>query len=321
MGNWHFYRTRSNFSPLERGQGVCYLLFILTCLFTACTSLTTDKDWTKNGRIRLVLDWRTRAAHTGVFDYYFYAEDNPVPLVRRGDASGYEGTIPQGRYGVVVCNPDGVNLDLSMNNGYFGARASARSSAFSKGEGRVISQPGNLYGTGEEEVVATAAVGKTIVLTPACLTKEVVLNIRIEGSGDVSVVSGELSGIPPEVCIPTGKLCEGNYGSVCFPTEACGLNCYTASLSLFGLRPGNEGEDFKVPANLSLTVKQRDGLSFVAQTDVTDQVNEAIINGLTARIELDLTVHPLEAGGYTIEITDWREGTAEADGTDGTGKE
>ena len=289
-----------------------YLLFILTCLFTACTSLTTDKDWTKNGRIRLVLDWRTRATHTGVFDYYFYAEGNPVPLVRRVDASGYEGTIPQGRYGVVVCNPDGVNLDLSMNNGYSGARASARPSASSKGAVGVICQPGNLYGTGEEEVVATA-VGKTIVLTPACLIKEVILNIRIEGNGDVSVVSGELSGIPPEVCIPTGELCEGNYGSVCFPTEASGPNQYTASLSLFGLRQG-KGGDIKIPVNLSLTVEQKDGLSFVSHTDVTDQVNEAITNGLTARIELDLTVHPLATGGYAIEVTGWRDGTAEAEG-------
>lgn len=288
-------------------------------LFTACTSLTTDNDWVKNGKVRLVLDWGSRAAHTSVFDYYFYAEGNPVPLVRRGDTSGYEGTIPQGRYGVVACNPDGVNLDLSMNEGYFRARAIARSSVSSKGTVGVISQPGNLYGTGEEEVIVTA-VDKAIVLTPACLVKDVILNIRIEGGSDVSVVSGELSGIPPEVCIPTGKLCEENYASVYFPAEADGINRYTASLSLFGLRTENEA-GIKVPAGLSLTVEQKDGQSFVSHTDVTDQIIEAVHNGLTARIELDLTVHPLETGGYAIEITDWREGTAEAGGTVGTDKD
>lgn len=317
MEYWYFYRTRSNFSPMERGQGVCYLL--LAFLLSACTSLTTDKDWIKNGKIRLVLDWGTRTVHAGAFDYYFYAEDNPVPQVRRGDASGYEGTIPQGHYEVVVCNPDGVNLDLLMNDGYSGARAVARPSVSSKGTVGMISQPGNLYGTGEKEVVATTAVSKTIVLTPVCLIKEVILNIRIEGGGEILVVSGELSGVPPEVCIPTGELCRGSYASVCFPAEANGMNRYTASLSLFGLRPESE-EEVNEPASLSLTVEQKNGQSFVSHTDVTDQVNEAVHNGLAARIELDLTVHPLEAGGYTIEITDWREGTAEADGTDGTGK-
>lgn len=51
---------------------------------------------------------------------------------------------------------------------------------------------------------------------------------------------------------------------------------------------------------------------------MTDQVNEAVLNGLAARIELDMTVRPLETGGYTIEVTGWHEGTAEAEGTAGT---
>ena len=307
---------------MEKGDKIWDYMggLLIGLLFTACTSLTTDKDWAKNGKVRLVLDWGSRAVHTSVFDYYFYAEGNPVPLVRRGDVSGYEGTIPQGCYGVVACNPDGINLDLSMNEGYSRARAIARSSVSSKGTVGMISQPGNLYGAGEEEVIVTTVVDEAVVLTPACLVKDVILNIRIEGGSDVSVVSGELAGIPPEVCIPTGKLCEENYASVCFPAEADGINRYTASLSLFGLRTENEA-GIKVPASLSLTVEQKDGQLFVSHTDVIDQVNEAVHSGLTARIELDLMVHPLETGGYAIDITDWREGTAEVGGTVGTDKD
>lgn len=299
------------------------LLMWIGLWLSACTSLTTDKDWNKNGKVRLVLDWGTRAGRPGVFDYYFYAEGNPVPLVRRGDASGYEGTLPQGRYGVVACNPDGVNLDLSMNNGYAEARAIARTFVSSKGTVGVILQPGNLYGTGEAEIIVTSTPDKAIVLNPASLIKEVVMNIRIEGGGEVSVMSGELNGIPPEVCIPTGELCEGDWASVRFPAEAVDTDRYTASLSLFGLRPGGEKkeEEVRVPADLSLTVEQKNGQSFISHTDVTEQVTEAVINGLAARIELDMTMHPLETGGYTIEIMGWREGTAEVEGTTGTGTE
>lgn len=291
---------------------------LIGLLFTACTSLTTDKDWTRNGKVRLVLDWGTRAAHTGVFDYYFYADGNPVPLVRRGDASGYEGTIPQGRYKIVACNPDGINLDLSMNNGYDKAFAIARSGAYSKTTGGIISQPANLYGVGQEGIVA-AAESKTVVLTPVCLIKEVILNIRIEGDTEVVVIGGELSGIPSEVCIPTGKPCAGSSGSVRFPAGADGENRYTASLSLFGLRSEMNADGTDLPATLSLTVEQEDGQSFVSYTDVTDEVNEAVLHGLSARIELDMTIHPLETGGYAIEVTQWRDGTAEAEGTTGNG--
>lgn len=300
---------------MEKGKYRQLLLWLVwLALLLGCTYRTPEEDWEKNGWVRLVLDWGTRASRTGVFDYYFYAGSNPVPLIRRGDASGYEGTLPKGSYGVVVCNPDGVNLDLSMNNGYALARAIARTSAFTKAGASSIQQPANLYGTGCEEIQATAKGGKAVVLTPVCLTKEVILNILIEGGGEIAVIDGELSGIPPEICIPTGEPCAEGSASVYFPAEADGENRYTASLSLFGLRPGNKPETTS-PANLSLSVEQKDGQTFVSHTDVTEQVNEAVIHGLSARIELNMTVHPLATGGYGIEINGWREGTAEVEGT------
>lgn len=309
----------SNYSPLEEGQGVCFLLaFLLT--FSACTSRNTDEDWEKNGKVRLVLDWGTRAAYSGVFDYYFYTEGNPIPLIRRGDASGYEGTVPRGNYQVVVCNPDGVNLDLQMNNGYAGAHAVAHTSVLTRASEAAIRQPANLYGTGREGVKATATASETVVLTPGNLVKEVILNIRIEGGSEISVIDGELSGIPPEVCIPTGELCTVRNALIRFSTQADGLNRYTTTLSLFGLRTESDPQT-AVPATLSLAVEQKDGQSFVSHTDVTEQMNEAVINGLAARIELDVTVSPLAAGGFTIEVTGWREGTAEVEGTAVAGSE
>lgn len=296
----------------EHIRSIVWLTFLM--LFMACAYQAPEEDWEKNGWVRLVLDWGTRVSHGGTFDYYFYAAGNPVPLVRRGDASGYEGTLPKGSCGVVVCNPDGINLDLSMNNGYALAHAIARTSTSMKGDASSIQQPSNLYGTGREGIEATVDAGKAVVLTPACLTKEVILNISIEGGGEVAVIDGELSGIPPEICIPTGEPCAGQGVSVRFPTEADSDNRYTASLSLFGLRQGNKPETIS-PANLSLVVEQKDGRTFVSHTDVTEQINEAVMSGLSARIELNMTVHPLSTGGYGIEITGWQEGTAETEGT------
>lgn len=296
-------------------SGLSCAALLLLFLWAGCTSRATDEDWEKNGRVRVVLDWGTRAPHAGVFDYYFYAEGSNSPLVRRGDASGYEGTLPQGGYAVVACNPDGSNLDLSMQKGYAEARAVARGGVSTKAPSSPISQPGNLYGVGLEGIRATATSENPIVMAPLCLTKEVQLNLVIEGAGEVFVVSGELSGVPPEIYLPTGKPCAGRSGTVTFQTRAEGNKRYSATLTVFGLRPG--GGEAADPANLSLTVQQKNGQSFTSHTDVTEQITNALTDGLATRLELDLTVQPLAAGGLTIVLTGWRVGDAEA-GTDDT---
>lgn len=303
-------------SPLERGQGVCYLLILLSLFpFPGCTHLNTDEDWVRNGKVRVVLKWESsiRAAHTGDFDYYFYAEGSNMPFVRRGDVSGYEGILPVGHYDVVACNPDGRNLNLRMDGGYGDARAVARTSTTSGTTSATLLQPATLFGGGEKGITATAASSALVAITPVCFIRQVVLNIQIRGGGEVSVVNGSLSGIPCEVYIATGQLCPGRSGSVNFPAQETGENCYTASLSLFGLRAKNE-TDTTDPTLLSLTVEQKNGQSFISRTDITKQVNEAMASGLTARIELDLEVSPDEAGGYTLTVTAWRTGEAEAEG-------
>lgn len=49
----------------------------------ACTYHTPDEDWEENGRVRLLLDWQTRA-QPSVMTYHFYKDGTGSPVVRRG---------------------------------------------------------------------------------------------------------------------------------------------------------------------------------------------------------------------------------------------
>ena len=86
-------------------------------VISSCAYHSPDEDWEKNGKVRLLL----RKQNSGCPDnmtWYFYPEDSESPLMRTGDVSGYEGTLPLGRYRVAVCNTGCTGVTLEMEKGY-----------------------------------------------------------------------------------------------------------------------------------------------------------------------------------------------------------
>ena len=78
-----------------------YAVWIVAVL--SCAYRMTDEDWEKNGKVRLLL----RRPDSGCPEnttWYFYPEGLDSPIIRTGDVSGYEGTLPSGCYRVAVCN-------------------------------------------------------------------------------------------------------------------------------------------------------------------------------------------------------------------------
>ena len=90
---------------------------IWTVAVLSCAYRMTDEDWEKNGKVRLLL----RKQNSGCPDnmvWYFYPEGSDSPLIRTGDVSGYEGTLPSGCYRVAVCNRGCTGVTLEMEKGY-----------------------------------------------------------------------------------------------------------------------------------------------------------------------------------------------------------
>lgn len=285
--------------------------FVCAVTFPSCVYRAPDEDWEKHGRIRLHLNWQTRGEYPSGMTYYFYKDGTGRPLIRSGNASGYEGTLPSGQYKVAVCNMDHTNLVLEMEDGYDRALGKVRQVSTLKSSPVHLAHPANLYGAGcqlinvgGEEMVAEE-------LYPTGLVKTFEMNIRLSGVDRLSPegVSGRLTGVSSHIHIPSGTPLFDTPAFMLFEPSAVNSDIYSTSLSMFGLSEGGENGG---PVELYLTLKTKDGKEITSYTDISKEISNAFNNGLSAHIILDLVIAFDEINGLTITITDWKEGTGEA---------
>lgn len=284
------------------------VLPMVCSLLAGCAYRLTDEDWEKNGKVRVLLNWQIRSGDMpSRMNYYFYPEGASVPIVRSGEPAGYEGTLPVGRYRLAVCNPDGNNIELDMYKGYALARAVARSVSSLKASVANVSQPRHLYGGGLDEFVVGSSNDNISEIFPKNLVKQIFLNIRINGLQDIERIRGALTGVSPEVHIPSAMALFERTASVSFEPEQTTANLYTTSFSVFGL--GNGEEEKEETSELSLTVTMKNGEGFTSRTDVSGEVNDAFNQSISADIILDLEVSPTGVDGITIKYLGWHEGS------------
>ena len=279
---------------------------------SSCAYRMTDEDWEKNGKVRLLLR-RSNSSCPDNMTWYFYPEDSESPLMRTGDVSGYEGTLPLGRYRVAVCNTGCTGVTLEMEKGYEEACGRAQQLSSLKSSSVQIACPGSLYGTGLEQIEVVG--GETVAkeLTPANLVRTLEMNIKVTGGdkGDVvpAVLSGRLTGVSSRVHIPSGKPLFDTPAFMTFEPEEVSPGVYASSVSLFGLSPGEEEEEGKEPVDLSLTMTLADGSEVASSTDITEEVKDAFTATVTTHVILDLVVRYDEISGLTITLTDWKPGS------------
>ena len=279
---------------------------------SSCAYHSPDEDWEKNGKVRLLLR-RSNSSCPDNMTWYFYPEDSESPLMRTGDASGYEGTLPLGRYRVAVCNTGCTGVTLEMDKGYEEACGRAQPLSSLKSASMHIARPGNLYGTGKDMIEVDGSETVADELSPVSLVKTLEMNIKVTGGDkdDVvpAVLSGRLTGVSSRVHIPSGKPLFDTPAFMTFEPEEVSPGVYASSLSLFGLSPGEGEEEGKEPVDLSLTMTLADGSEVASSTDITEEVKEAFTATVTTHVMLDLVVRYDEISGLTITLTDWKPGS------------
>ncbi len=282
-------------------------------VLSACAYRPTDEDWEKNGKVRLFLNWQA-AGHSSSMTYYFYKNGTGRPVVRSGDASGYEGTLPAGSYKVAVCNTDCSNVLLDMDSGYEVALGKVRQVSALKSWPVCIAQPGNLYACSCETVTAGGKETFVKELYPSSLVKTLELNIKITGGGEGEVslnsLSGRLTGVSSQVHIPTGDPVFDTPAFLAFEPEPVATGVYTTSLNLFGLSgKGADGE----PVDLYLTLKTADGKEVTSFANITEEVTDAFNKSVSAHVILDLSVDYDGVNGLVITLKGWKDGTGEVE--------
>lgn len=286
-----------------------YGVFLLAVVvLSGCTYRMTDEDWDKNGKVRLLLRRQNSGCQENM-TWYFYPEGSESPLIRTGDISGYEGTLPLGRYRVAVCNTGCPGVTLEMENGYEEACGRAQQLSSLKSSSVHIGRPGNLYGAGLELI--EVGKGETVAkeLSPANLVRTLEMNIKVtggdKGESAPAVLFGRLSGVSSRVHIPSGKPLFDTPAFMTFEPEEVSPGVYASSLDLFGLSPGEEDGE---PVDLSLTMTLPSGSEVTSSTDITEEVKDAFTATITTHVILDLVVRYDEMGGLTITLTDWKPG-------------
>lgn len=277
---------------------------------SACAYHSPDEDWEKNGKVRLHLDWQTRSNYPSGMTYYFYKAGMGYPVVRSGNALGYEGTLPAGRYRVVVCNTDCENVVLAMEKGYEQACGKARPLSGLKSSSVHIAGPSNLYGTGSQLIDVGGEETTVEKLYPASLVKTLELNLKITGADNLlqSRLSGRLTGVSAQIHIPTGTPLFDTPAFMVFEPTRTAVGIYCFSLPLFGLSGGEANSD---PVELYLTFKTEDGKEITSSTDITEEVSNAFNTSVSAHLILDLQIAYDEIKGATIILSGWKEGTGE----------
>lgn len=284
--------------------GLAWLVWLV--LPAGCAYHAPEEDWEKNGKVRLVLDWQTRAVSSAMA-CYFYKDEADIPIVRRGDASGYEGTLPVGNYEVVVCNTDCENVLLETNKGYEAACGRARQVSSLKSSDVSILQPANLYGTGCTGVNVGGHETAVKEMKPANLVRRLELNIKVTGpeSGEVrpKKLGGRLTGVSPGVYLASGKPLD-EPAVLAFEPEATATGTYATVLNMFSL-PEKEAD--RNPIGLELDLELADGRAVSTSTDITGEIGNAFSEN-TFTVILDLTIRYDEISGLSILLAEWKKG-------------
>lgn len=285
------------------------VLVVCMVMVSACAFHAPDEDWEKNGTVRLLLRRQNSDCPAGM-TWYFYPDGSDSPLIRQGDASGYEGTLPSGRYSVVVCNADPTNITLEMENGYEKACGKAQQFSSLKSASVHVDRPGNLYGTGKDMIEVGGSETVAEELSPVSLVKTLEMNIEVTGGekGEIApaVLSGRLTGVSSRVHIPSGKPLFDTPAFMTFEPEEVSSGVYCSSISLFGLSSGEDGGE---PVGLSLTMTLADGKEITSSTNITEEVKDVFTANVTTHVILDLVVRYDEIGGLTLTLTDWKPGS------------
>lgn len=294
----------------KKESGIKGWVLCLACgiILSACAYRTPDEDWERNGRVRLLLDWQMRTRPSAMA-YYFYKDGTGSPVVRRGDASGYEGTLPSGHYKVVVCNTDCENVLLDTEKGYDQACGRARQVSSLKSSSVLIVQPGSLYSTGCEHIDVGGEETAVKELTPAGLVRRLELNIKVVGGDTGEAVeckklTGRLTGLSSGVYLSSGKPFSGTPAFIAFEPGLTLSGVYTTTLNLFNL-PEERKDGSSIHILLAMTLP--DGWEVGTSTDITEEIGRAFVEN-TFSVVLDLTVRYDEINGLSIVLAEWKKG-------------
>lgn len=299
-----------------RGTGVLLALLFLV-LLSGCVKrdleYRTGTPDAGEGGVEIALDWggdeRPREAR-----YLFYREEDGT-LYRsfEGVTDGYKGTLPAGKYRLIVYNTDAVRVGYCGVENYHTAYVFALPEENGvKAASACIQEPEGVYAIGECEAGVTLDVreGETLIsaVHPRCLTRRVRLHIELENM-QMEHIEGYLNGVTPSVVLATSEYRPANCAVAFTTTPQIQGSEFTAAVHVFDIRAAHQ--DTPGSNTLDLTLTDGSGESHDTTIDISEAVSEVIENNggeIPVEIPVKIELILIDNGNLQATVTPWDEG-------------
>ncbi len=263
------------------------------------------------GYVRIDLQWENGSVPEGS-EFYFYNENGERVHSCICAAEGFRGTLPIGKYKIIVWNTDAENLELFGMDNYASAvvRVTADETAANR-DGGYIAQPDNLLlasAFNEAEFMEVPYRDSVIMsASPKGLVKKVHLVFKVDNADAVKLVSGSLSGVSSGVQCSSVS-CTNDPRSVNFAIKQENFSQtydYSADISVLDLVLPAGGVSGSHVLTLDAVV---DGVTYHMNIDLTGTIDDLLKgewNG-TIPIEIPLEVELKSIDGIlSAEVKPW----------------
>ncbi len=224
------------------------------------------------GFVRIDLQWENGSVPEGS-EFYFYNESGERVHSCTCAAEGFRGTLPMGKYKIIVWNTDAKNVELYGMDKHTTAEVRVKADeTVANRAGNCIAQPDNLLlasAFNEAEFMEVPYRDSVIMsASPKGLVKKVHLVFKVDNADAVKLVSGSLSGVSSGV-------------------QCASVSCTNQPKSVnFAIKQENFSQNYDYSADISVLdlVLPADGVS---GSHVL--VLEVVIDGVTYHMNIDLT--------------------------------
>lgn len=292
------------------------LTYMLTC--SLCLGLLAGVGCVKQGLdlreqegyVRIDLQWENNTVPEGS-EFYFYTETGEFVQSCKCPPAGFRGTLPMGKYKIIVWNTDARNVELAHMEKHATAevRAASEEAAANRAAG-CIAQPDNLLlasAFNEAELMEVPYRDSVVMsASPRGRVKTVKLVFTLDNAAALTVVGGSLSGVSSGLHCATGT-CTHEPKSVNFEvtSDPYGKYNYVADISVLDLVEPASG----VAGSHVLTLKVMiDGVEHTMSIDLTTTI-DALLNGewggiVPVEIPLEIDLKSVD-GNLSAEVTPW----------------
>lgn len=268
---------------------------ILLSILSSCTKERAI-DCLHEGSINIALNMEGTTQRT--MKFYFFPETG-APIVREGTSTGgYSGTLPEGKYSVLIFNDDDKSVFFNGLDSFSTAECHAIQT--SKSSSDIILQPEAIYGESIQQIEISKSSTIQQNLTPKSYLKSLTLNFNMAGQSDqVSSCVASIGGIAQGVNLTSREIIISQDGGHTVSTSDISTTNYSSTITLFGQDPAT-------PNILTTEISFTSGAKQIVTVDVTEAIQN--INDPTApEIEItpEITINKDINGNFSATLTSW----------------